>query len=152
MSPWIAHFLCSEEGRTYSCKAPRHWGHVPGHPSPPSRKSSLTTAQGESHRQILALSDALLKLQQTMLNSNEIGTAFMRYCYATASLVPSHEGNGWGGIRTPGAFRHTRFPGVHNQPLCHPSKQDCPTGGRIDREVQRPMICISVVAVKEKKS
>ena len=29
---------------------------------------------------------------------------------------------GWGGIRTPGAFRHTRFPGVHNQPLCHPSK------------------------------
>ncbi len=28
---------------------------------------------------------------------------------------------GWGGIRTPGAFRHTRFPGVHNQPLCHPS-------------------------------
>src|SRR5882724_5585766 len=31
--------------------------------------------------------------------------------------------NGWGGIRTPGAFRHTRFPGVHNQPLCHPSKR-----------------------------
>ena len=31
-------------------------------------------------------------------------------------------GGGWGGIRTPGAFRHTRFPGVHNQPLCHPSK------------------------------
>ena len=30
--------------------------------------------------------------------------------------------DGWGGIRTPGAFRHTRFPGVHNQPLCHPSK------------------------------
>jgi hypothetical protein len=29
---------------------------------------------------------------------------------------------GWGGIRTPGAFRHTRFPGVHNQPLCHPSR------------------------------
>ena len=29
--------------------------------------------------------------------------------------------NGWGGIRTPGALRHTRFPGVHNQPLCHPS-------------------------------
>src|SRR5262249_55201519 len=29
---------------------------------------------------------------------------------------------GWGGIRTPDAFRHTRFPGVHNQPLCHPSK------------------------------
>src|SRR6266446_424647 len=28
---------------------------------------------------------------------------------------------GWGGIRTPGAFQHTRFPGVHNQPLCHPS-------------------------------
>jgi hypothetical protein len=31
--------------------------------------------------------------------------------------------SGWGGIRTPGAFRHTRFPGVHNQPLCHPSKR-----------------------------
>ena len=30
--------------------------------------------------------------------------------------------DGWGGIRTPGAFRHTRFPGVHNQPLCHPSR------------------------------
>src|SRR5207249_7311215 len=30
---------------------------------------------------------------------------------------------GWGGIRTPGAFRHTRSPGVHNQPLCHPSKR-----------------------------
>ena len=28
-----------------------------------------------------------------------------------------------GGIRTPGAFQHTRFPGVHNQPLCHPSKR-----------------------------
>src|SRR6266699_2208838 len=28
---------------------------------------------------------------------------------------------GWAGIRTPGAFRHTRFPGVHNRPLCHPS-------------------------------
>jgi hypothetical protein len=30
---------------------------------------------------------------------------------------------GWGGIRTPGALRHTRFPGVHNRPLCHPSGQ-----------------------------
>ena len=30
---------------------------------------------------------------------------------------------GWGGIRTPGAFRHTRFPGVHNRPLCHPSER-----------------------------
>jgi hypothetical protein len=29
---------------------------------------------------------------------------------------------GWGGIRTPGAVRHTRSPGVHNQPLCHPSE------------------------------
>ncbi len=28
---------------------------------------------------------------------------------------------GWGGIRTPGEFPHTRFPGVHNRPLCHPS-------------------------------
>src|SRR6266513_407238 len=30
---------------------------------------------------------------------------------------------GWGGIRTLGAFRHTRFPGVHNRPLCHPSRR-----------------------------
>src|SRR3954451_1997773 len=29
--------------------------------------------------------------------------------------------DGWEGIRTPGALRHTRFPGVHNRPLCHPS-------------------------------
>ena len=29
--------------------------------------------------------------------------------------------SGWEGIRTPGALRHTRFPGVHNRPLCHPS-------------------------------
>ena len=26
-----------------------------------------------------------------------------------------------GGVSNPGAFRHTRFPGVHNRPLCHPS-------------------------------
>ena len=31
--------------------------------------------------------------------------------------------DGWGGIRTPGAFQHTRSPGVHNQPLCHPSER-----------------------------
>jgi hypothetical protein len=36
----------------------------------------------------------------------------------------SYEGSGWAGIRTPGAFRHTRFPGVHNRPLCHPSVFD----------------------------
>src|SRR5438477_26062 len=30
---------------------------------------------------------------------------------------------GWGGIRTLGAFQHTRFPGVHNRPLCHPSRR-----------------------------
>ena len=28
---------------------------------------------------------------------------------------------GWGGIRTPDTFRYTRFPGVRNRPLCHPS-------------------------------
>ena len=42
-------------------------------------------------------------------------------CYAKHSLGVSHDGNGWEGIRTPGALRHTRFPGVHNRPLCHPS-------------------------------
>ena len=36
-------------------------------------------------------------------------------------IEATHEGNGWEGIRTPGALRHTRFPGVHNRPLCHPS-------------------------------
>jgi hypothetical protein len=45
----------------------------------------------------------------------------MQERYATRTDCPIYEGNGWGGIRTPGAFRHTRFPGVHNQPLCHPS-------------------------------
>src|ERR1700748_1223076 len=35
-----------------------------------------------------------------------------------------HDGNGWEGIRTPGALRHTRFPGVHNRPLCHPSRSE----------------------------
>src|ERR1051326_8655826 len=38
------------------------------------------------------------------------------------ALVCLTRNYGWGGIRTPGAFRHTRFPGVHNQPLCHPSR------------------------------
>jgi hypothetical protein len=28
---------------------------------------------------------------------------------------------GWGGIRTRGTFRYTRFPGVPNRPLWHPS-------------------------------
>ena len=46
----------------------------------------------------------------------------MPICYAFDLALAFHGGNGWGGIRTPGAFRHTRFPGVHNQPLCHPSK------------------------------
>ena len=35
----------------------------------------------------------------------------------------NRECSGWAGIRTPGAFRHTRFPGVHNRPLCHPSQK-----------------------------
>jgi hypothetical protein len=38
-------------------------------------------------------------------------------------LFSFSEVNGWGGIRTPGALRHTRFPGVHNRPLCHPSER-----------------------------
>jgi hypothetical protein len=49
-----------------------------------------------------------------------------KICYANMlckmGFRSVYEGNGWGGIRTPGAFRHTRFPGVHNQPLCHPSR------------------------------
>ena len=53
--------------------------------------------------------------------SLEIGGLVMSNCYATVALSSVYDGNGWGGIRTPGAFRHTRFPGVHNQPLCHPS-------------------------------
>ena len=40
------------------------------------------------------------------------------------SEVMKYGNGGWGGIRTPGAFRHTRFPGVHNRPLCHPSGQN----------------------------
>src|SRR3989442_12893133 len=43
----------------------------------------------------------------------------LRFC---ASLQAN--AGGWGGIRTLGAFRHTRFPGVHNRPLCHPSCKD----------------------------
>ncbi len=46
----------------------------------------------------------------------------MPICHAFDLALAFHGGNGWGGIRTPGAFRHTRFPGVHNQPLCHPSR------------------------------
>jgi hypothetical protein len=53
-------------------------------------------------------------------------------------LSLDYEGNGWGGIRTPGAFRHTRFPGVHNRPLCHPS---C-TASSIVVSVQDRRICI----------
>jgi hypothetical protein len=30
--------------------------------------------------------------------------------------------SGWGGIRTLGTFRYTRFPGVPNRPLWHPSR------------------------------
>ncbi len=30
---------------------------------------------------------------------------------------------GWGGIRTRGTLRYTRFPGVPNRPLWHPSKR-----------------------------
>ena len=37
------------------------------------------------------------------------------------SAIRGYSGGGWEGIRTPGALRHTRFPGVHNRPLCHPS-------------------------------
>ena len=32
------------------------------------------------------------------------------------------EQNGEGGIRTPGAFQHTRLPSVHHRPLGHLSK------------------------------
>lgn len=86
--PLDSPFLCSEEGRTYSCKAPRHWGHVPGHPSPPSRKSSLTTAQGESHRQILALSDARCTLLRNHRFIEGVGTALRETWMAAERPVP----------------------------------------------------------------
>ena len=38
-----------------------------------------------------------------------------------SSWPDRQQAGGWAGIRTPGAFQHTRFPGVHNRPLCHPS-------------------------------
>lgn len=43
---------------------------------------------------------------------------------------------GWGGIRTPGTLRYTRFPGVHNRPLCHPSKRSTATVAAVsDRRI-----------------
>src|SRR5262249_42960102 len=47
------------------------------------------------------------------------------YVFAPKSIrrTAKREWSGWGGIRTPGTFRYTRFPGVHNRPLCHPSKR-----------------------------
>jgi hypothetical protein len=48
----------------------------------------------------------------------------MRSGYAKYGDYAESEGSGWEGIRTPGALRHTRFPGVHNRPLCHPSFRD----------------------------
>ena len=33
----------------------------------------------------------------------------------------TYDYTGWGGIRTRGTFRYTRFPGVPNRPLWHPS-------------------------------
>ena len=47
-------------------------------------------------------------------------TLFQIFSYSDVTL---REAGRMGGIRTPGAFRHTRFPGVHNQPLCHPSRK-----------------------------
>ena len=46
---------------------------------------------------------------------------YFKFYFNSAPLRRRHLRRGWGGIRTPGAFQHTRFPGVHNQPLCHPS-------------------------------
>src|SRR5438067_10290411 len=57
----------------------------------------------------------------------------MRNCYAAQRFWTLHEGSGWEGIRTPGALRHTRFPGVHNRPLCHPSSQYPVEGGALRR-------------------
>ena len=64
------------------------------------------------------------RLPQTMPNSIEIAGLVMPYCYAYGQCERIYDVSGWGGIRTPGAFRHTRFPGVHNQPLCHPSMKE----------------------------
>ena len=43
-----------------------------------------------------------------------------RICYGRITIC-SQDTGGWGGIRTPDTFRYTRFPGVRNRPLCHPS-------------------------------
>jgi hypothetical protein len=49
-------------------------------------------------------------------------------------LFPStYEYTGWGGIRTRGTLRYTRFPGVPDRPLWHPSKKQ---GG--DSEAETP--------------
>ena len=42
-------------------------------------------------------------------------------CKTAIAASLGEKARGWAGIRTPGAFQHTRFPGVHNRPLCHPS-------------------------------
>gem|GEM_PF-4590376 len=40
---------------------------------------------------------------------------------------------GWGGIRTLGTLRYTRFPGVPNRPLWHPSENEPTSLVSIDR-------------------
>ena len=77
----------------------------------PSRKSSLTTARRESHRQILALSDALLKLQRTMLNTTDTGGEIMRTCYAMPVSGLVYLGNDPNGIRTRVTAVKGRCPG-----------------------------------------
>jgi hypothetical protein len=54
------------------------------------------------------------------------GTLFNPECASGGydhSLSSPRCGCGQGGIRTPGTFRYTRFPGVHNRPLCHLSRE-----------------------------
>ncbi len=47
-------------------------------------------------------------------------------------IIRIYRYGGWGGIRTRGTFRYTRFPGVPNRPLWHPSCRSLDFGfGRV---------------------
>src|SRR5262249_21476795 len=72
-------------------------------------------------KQVVMLTPDLAGLRQTSLN---IYGFAMRICYAKWDSVPATEGPDGEGFEPPVPFGHTRSPGVHNQPLCHPSRSD----------------------------
>ena len=75
--------------------------------------------------QIPGYSDVTLTFRGKTFNEVHViqtGADLLRANDGPVLRSASAKQDGWGGIRTPGAFRHTRFPGVHNQPLCHPSR------------------------------